>query len=108
MTTVTEEFAPLHHADLLEEVARALIGDDGNQESLEVFEKKADPNTTIFVIRAAKSDRGKIIGKGGAAISHIRGLFDRIVAKENHRFYIEVEDEKNATSTRRRSPRRAA
>jgi predicted RNA-binding protein YlqC (UPF0109 family) len=106
MTMVTEDMAPLHHADLLEEVARALIGDDGNQESLEVIERKADPNTTIFVIRADKADRGKIIGRGGAAISHIRGLFDRIVAKENHRFYIEVEDEKNIN--RHRNPRKAA
>ncbi len=104
MTTVAEDMAPLHHVDLLEEVVRALIGDDGNQESVEVIEKKSDPHTTIFVIRAAKSDRGKIIGRKGAAISHIRGLFDRIVAKENHRFYIEVEDDNNVN--RRRSPRR--
>ena len=84
------ETDPLEHADLLIEIARALVD---RPEKVEVIEKKPNGSrTTVLILRVAEADRGKVIGKGGATINHIRGVFSRIGAIDNCRLTIEVED----------------
>ena len=94
---------PLEHSDLLVEIARALVD---KPEQVEVVEKSPDhSNMTILVLRVAKEDRGKVIGKGGATINHVRGLFSRIAAIDHCQLTIVVEDE---SRKRRRVRRRKA
>jgi predicted RNA-binding protein YlqC (UPF0109 family) len=105
-TTETAEASdtdPLEHSDLLVEIARALVD---HPEEVEVLEKnQRGSSTTVLVLRVAKEDRGKVIGKGGATINLIRGLFSRIAAIDHCQLAVMVEDE---TKKRRRAKRRRA
>jgi predicted RNA-binding protein YlqC (UPF0109 family) len=97
------ETDPLENTDLLIEIARALVD---NPEDVHVVERKPrGSSSTVLVLKVAKEDRGKVIGRKGATIDHIRGLFDRIAAADRTRLYIEVEDEN--TGKRRRRPNRS-
>ena len=92
---------PLEHSELLTEIARALVD---NPEEVEVIEKNSrSSGATVLVLRVAKEDRGKVIGRGGATINHIRGVFSRIAAIDRCQLVIEVEDE---TRKRKRTKRR--
>ena len=53
-------------------------------------ETKQDGKVTIFVIKVAKSDLGKVIGKNGNIISAIRTLSKNISTLKN-KFVIKVE-----------------
>lgn len=97
------ETDPLEHSDLLEEIARALVD---HPEAVEVIEKNNGSTTTVLVLRVAKEDRGKVIGKGGATINHVRGLFSRIAAVDQCQLTIVVEDETRPRKKRARRRRR--
>jgi len=93
------ETDPLEHSDLLVEIARALVD---RPEDVEVVEKRPrGTGTTVLVLRVAKEDRGRVIGKHGQTINHIRGVFSRIAAVDRCNLAIEVEDD-----TRDRKPRK--
>ena len=96
----SEDTYPLENTDLLLEIARALV--DAPEEVI-VEERKphGGGSSTVLVLKVAKDDRGKLIGKGGATINHIRGLFDRIAAADRTRLFIEVEDDNTGRRRRR-------
>lgn len=98
---------PLENSEILLELARALV--DFPQEVKIEERKSRGDGSTVLVIKAAKADRGKLIGKGGATINHIRGLFDRIAAADRTRLFIEVADDNTGRRRRRTgNGRRAA
>lgn len=103
---INEDALPLENSDLLAEIARALVD---APEQVEVEERRPNGSTsTVLVLKVAPDDRGKLIGKGGATINHIRGIFDRIAAADRTRLYIEVEDENTGRRGRRRPHGRRA
>jgi predicted RNA-binding protein YlqC (UPF0109 family) len=106
MQVVADDTLPLENSDLLLEIARALVDSPS-----EVVVEERTPNgggSSTLVLKVAKDDRGKLIGKGGATIGHIRGIFDRIAAADRTRLYIEVEDDNTGRRRRRANGRRAA
>ena len=98
----TSDTDPLEHSVLLAEIARALVD---NPEQVEVIEKSSNSSATVLVLRVAKEDRGKVIGKGGTTINHVRGLFARIAAIDRCQLSIIVEDETRKPKRARRRRR---
>lgn len=77
----TESHEPLSHADLLEEVVRALVT---NQEAVSINEEKISEDHISLSITVAPEECGKIIGKEGATIRALRYLFTCVGAADNH------------------------
>jgi predicted RNA-binding protein YlqC (UPF0109 family) len=90
---------PLPHADLLEEIVRALVDE---QDKVEVTERREpDRNFLQLTVAVAPLERGKVIGKKGATLKLLRDLFVKIGAAD-HRLVIgidldQMEDEREKT-----------
>jgi uncharacterized protein len=72
--------------ELIEFVVKALVDDPSAIEIKEVAGEKI----TIYELRAAKSDIGKVIGKRGRTASAIRTLMNAVSARQGKRAVLEI------------------
>lgn len=72
--------------DLVEYIARALV-DDPSQVSVE---EVAGQKTTIYKLRVANQDIGKVIGKDGRTARSIRAVLSAAAAKAHKRAVLEI------------------
>ena len=72
--------------ELLEEIAKALV--DVPEEV--VVREITGEQTTVFELRVAASDLGKVIGKQGRTARSIRTLLGAAGTKLNRRFTLEI------------------
>lgn len=100
----SEDTYPLENPDLLLEIARALVD---APEHVQVEEREMHDGTRL-VLKAAKQDRGKLIGRGGETIDHIRAIFNKIARADRTHIFIEVEDENTGRPRRKSNGRRVA
>ncbi len=71
---------------LVEEIARALVDVPGQVTVNEV----AGEHATVFELRVAEGDLGKVIGKQGRTARSIRTLLGAVGTKMNRRFSLEI------------------
>ena len=72
--------------ELIEFVVKALVDDPSSIDIKEVAGEKV----TIYELRAAKSDIGKVIGKRGRTASAIRTLMNAVSARQGKRAVLEI------------------
>ncbi len=72
--------------ELVEFIVKALVDDPS---AIEVTEVAGD-KVTIFELRAAKEDIGKVIGKRGRTASAIRTILSAVSAREGKRTVLEI------------------
>ncbi len=72
--------------ELIEFIVKALVDDPSSIEITEV----AGDKITIYELRAAKSDIGKVIGKRGRTASAIRTLINAVSARQGKRAVLEI------------------
>ena len=71
---------------LIEEIAKALVD---TPDSVAVNEV-AGEHATVFELRVAESDLGKVIGKQGRTARSLRTLLTAVGTKMNRRFTLEI------------------
>lgn len=71
---------------LVEEIAKALV-DIPNEV---VVNEVAGEQATVFELRVAESDLGRVIGKQGRTAKSIRTLLGAVGTKLNRRFSLEI------------------
>jgi predicted RNA-binding protein YlqC (UPF0109 family) len=71
---------------LVENIAKALVDAPGEV----VVKEVAGEHATIFELRVAESDLGKVIGKQGRTARSIRTLLGAVGTKLNRRFSLEI------------------
>ena len=71
---------------LLQEIAKALVD---TPDSVAVNEV-AGEHATLFELRVAESDLGKVIGKQGRTARSLRTLLTAVGTKMNRRFTLEI------------------
>jgi predicted RNA-binding protein YlqC (UPF0109 family) len=71
---------------LLEEIAKALVDVPAEV----VVNEVAGEQATVFELRVADSDLGKVIGKQGRTARSIRTLLGAVGSKLNRRFSLEI------------------
>ena len=72
--------------EFVETIVRALVD---NPDQVQVQEIEGE-RTTVYELRVASSDLGKIIGKAGKTIKSIRTLVNAAAAKERKRVVLEI------------------
>ncbi|MBM3320188.1 MAG: KH domain-containing protein [Candidatus Eisenbacteria bacterium] len=72
--------------DLIEYIARLLVE---SPDQVRVEETRRD-DTTVFQLRVAKEDLGKVIGKNGRTARSIRSLLGVLSAKEGRKAILEI------------------
>ena len=72
--------------ELIEQIAKALV-DNPEQVSVRPIEGE---QTTVFELRVAKSDLGKVIGKEGRTATSIRTILSAAGMKLKKRFTLEI------------------
>lgn len=72
--------------DLIEYIARLLVDSPGD---VRVEETRKD-DTTVFQLRVAKEDLGKVIGKNGRTARSIRSLLGVLSAREGRKAFLEI------------------
>jgi hypothetical protein len=72
--------------ELVEAIAKALV-DYPDQVQVRAIEGKG---ITIFELRVAPSDTGKIIGRQGRTVGAMRGILNAVGAKLRKRFVLEI------------------
>ena len=72
--------------DLLLYLAQSLVDDPS---SVVINEKESD-NSTVFEVKVAADDMGKIIGKQGKNAQAIRTIMKAASSKENKRVIVEI------------------
>ncbi len=55
--------------------------------------KEDAPKKTTFRVRLARTDVGKIVGKGGSTIQALRNLMSAAAAKKGEKVFLEIEDQ---------------
>lgn len=73
---------------IIETLLKGLVDDESK---VEVTIRRGD-QTTVFEVRAAKSDIGKIIGKKGSMATAIRTYLSAIGVKHNARCILDILD----------------
>ncbi len=58
-----------------------------------VILKEEAPKRTTFRLRLARTDVGKIVGKGGSTIQALRNLLSAAAAKKGEKVFLEIEEE---------------
>jgi predicted RNA-binding protein YlqC (UPF0109 family) len=76
--------------DLLRYLAKSLVS---HPESVEIKETSND-DTSVFEVKVAKEDLGRIIGKQGRTAKSIRTLLNAAAAVSNRRVVLEIVEEK--------------
>lgn len=74
--------------ELVNFIATALVDD---RDAVQVAEVERD-DTTVFELRVAKEDLGKVIGKQGRTARAIRSLLTAAAGKDNRRARLEILD----------------
>jgi hypothetical protein len=74
--------------ELVEAIAKALV-DYPDQVQVRAIEGK---EVTIFEVRVAPSDAGKIIGRQGRTVRAMRVILNAVGAKLQRRFVLEILD----------------
>jgi hypothetical protein len=74
--------------ELVEAIAKALV-DYPDQVQVRAIEGK---EVTIFELRVAPSDLGKVIGRQGRTVGAMRGILSAVGAKLRKRFVLEILD----------------
>jgi predicted RNA-binding protein YlqC (UPF0109 family) len=74
--------------DLLIYIAKNLVD---NPDDVTVEEKQTD-SETVFELRVAPSDMGKIIGRQGKVAKEIRALMRAVAMKQGKRISIDIVD----------------
>lgn len=72
--------------ELVEFIVKALVDDP----SAIVVTEVAGDKVTIFELRAAKEDIGKVIGKRGRTAGAIRTILSAVSAREGKRIVLEI------------------
>ncbi len=72
--------------DLVEYIARALV-DDPSQVSVE---EVPGQKTTVYKLKVASQDIGKVIGKDGRTARSIRAVLSAAAAKAHRRAVLEI------------------
>ena len=72
--------------ELIEFVVKALVDDPA---AIDITEVSGD-KVTIYELRSAKSDIGKIIGKRGRTASAIRIIMNAVSARQGKRAVLEI------------------
>ena len=72
--------------ELIEEIARALV-DDPAGVSVRAVEGE---HITVFELRVAQADLGKVIGREGRMARSIRTILDAAGMKQRRRFALEI------------------
>ena len=72
--------------EMIEEIARALVD---APDTVEVCETKGE-HTTVYELKVAPGDIGKVIGKQGRTARSIRTLLSAVGTKLNRRFSLEI------------------
>lgn len=72
----------------LEFIVKSIVD---NPDSVEIMESDEDGITT-FLIKVAKEDMGKIIGKEGKVIRAIRNVMKIPAIKQNQRIQVSIEE----------------
>ena len=72
--------------ELIEDIAKALVDVPGE---VAVHEVQGE-QTTVFELKVAASDIGKVIGKQGRTARSIRTLLGAVGTKLNRRFTLEI------------------
>ena len=72
--------------DLIKSIVQALVD---NPEQVEVLEVKSE-NVSVFEIRVAKEDIGKVIGKQGRTAQAIRTILSAASGKVKKRHVLEI------------------
>ena len=75
-----------HVKEFIENIARALVDHPDNVEVSEVEGEK----TTVYELRVAQEDLGKVIGRKGQTAKAIRTLIAAISAKKGKRALLEI------------------
>ncbi|MEG1008923.1 MAG: KH domain-containing protein [Clostridia bacterium] len=76
------------YKDLLLYIVKNLVTD---VENIDIQEKK-DDNKVTLILKVAKSDMGRIIGKDGRIIRALREIICAYSMKENIKVFISVEE----------------
>lgn len=71
---------------LVEDIAKALVDEPGQV----VVNEVEGEQTTVFELRVAGGDLGKVIGKQGRTARSIRTLLGAVGTKLNRRFSLEI------------------
>lgn len=74
--------------EIIEMIARALV----DEPELVSVNEVGGKHTSIFEIKVAKADIGKIIGKQGRTAGALRTLLSAVSAKEKKRTLLEIVD----------------
>lgn len=72
--------------EAVENLFKSLVDDC---EAVEVGER-TERASTVFSVRVAASDMGKVIGREGRTIKAIRSLLHAASQKQEHRFVLEI------------------
>jgi predicted RNA-binding protein YlqC (UPF0109 family) len=72
--------------DLIEFIVKALVDDPSEVNITEITGDKI----TLFELRVAKSDIGKVIGKRGRTASSIRTIINAVSTKQGKRAELEI------------------
>ena len=72
--------------DLITEIVQAIVD---RPEEVSVTEIAAE-HTTVFELRVAKSDMGKVIGKQGRMAQAIRAILSAASGKRRKRYVLEI------------------
>jgi uncharacterized protein len=75
--------------DLVEYIARALVDKPDAVEVRQLADDAGD-DTTVFELKVAPEDLGKIIGKQGRTARALRTLLAATSAKQNRRTVLEI------------------
>ena len=76
--------------DLVQYLARSLVS---NPDAVEIKETTND-DTSVFEIKVAKEDLGRIIGKQGRTAKSIRTLLNAAATISNRKVVLEIVEEK--------------
>jgi hypothetical protein len=57
-----------------------------------VISKEEAPKKTIFRVQLARTDVGKIVGKGGSTVQALRNLLSAAAAKKGEKAFLEIEE----------------
>jgi predicted RNA-binding protein YlqC (UPF0109 family) len=72
--------------ELLEVIARHLVNDP---DAVNVTELKTEA-MSVFEVRVAYEDMGRMIGKGGGTLEAIRAVLSAVAARANRRAMVEI------------------
>lgn len=72
--------------ELVEYIVKALVDNPGE---IDIKEISGD-STTIYELRAAKEDIGKVIGKRGRTAGAIRTILNAVSARQGKRAVLEI------------------